>query len=70
MPVSSLYLTELPVEILEKAFMCLPGQDIIKMEVVRRVGVMSMRFCVDLHDLDLSTILGPGPRFSNTSVST
>ena len=30
-------LSELPVEILEKTFLCLPGQDIIKLEAVRRI---------------------------------
>ena len=70
MSVSKLYLTEFPVEILEKVFMCLPGQDIIRMEVVRRATiVVSMKFCADLHDLDLSTIPGRGPRLSNTPVS-
>jgi len=37
MPVSIFRLTELPVEILEQIFLHLPGQDVIKMEVVRRV---------------------------------
>ena len=42
-------LTELPVEILEKILLHLPGQDIIKIEAVRRAMVMTLptRLCVD-----------------------
>jgi len=34
---SVLCLSELPIEILEKILLHLPGQDIVKVEVVRRV---------------------------------
>jgi len=37
MSTSILRLTELPIETLEQILLCLPGQDVIKMEAVRRV---------------------------------
>ena len=40
-------LTELPVETLEQTFLCLPGQDIIKMEVVRIASVTFTHFPTD-----------------------
>jgi len=41
------HLTELPIEILEKILLYLPGQDIIKMEAVRAVSSNSVR-CLTL----------------------
>jgi len=48
MLVSIFRLTDLPVEILEQIFLHLPGQDVIKMEVVRRIVAI-------LHDSSLLT---------------
>ena len=44
---SKLRLTELPIEILERILLHLPGQDIIKIEVVREAMVVPARFYVD-----------------------
>ena len=47
MPASTPCLTELPIEILEQIFLHLPAQDIIKMDVVRRLAINSARSSVD-----------------------
>jgi len=47
MSVSVPRLAELPLEILEQILHHLPGQDIIKMDVVRRAAAASARLCVD-----------------------
>jgi len=41
------HLTEIPAEILEQIFLHLPGQDIVKMEVVQRIAEASTRACAD-----------------------
>jgi len=47
--VSLTCLTELPIEILEQILLCLPNQDVIKMEAVQRViaspDVLELTFC-------------------------
>lgn len=45
MSASISHLTELPIEILEQILLHLPGQDIIKMEAVRRANGDSRRLC-------------------------
>ena len=47
MPLLSFCLTELPAETLEQTFLCLPGQEIIKMEAVRNASVTSIHFPTD-----------------------
>jgi len=57
MPAPPPNLTDLPIEILERIFLCLPGQDIIKIETVRSVTPISIRTFVDfaLYDLGQPT---------------
>jgi len=52
-----------PTEILEHVLLQLPGQDIVKMEAVRRVAPNPVWCAFDImhYDLGLSTIPGPGP---------
>lgn len=48
MSASTPRLTELPIEILEQIALQLPGQDIIKIEAVRRAMVTSTKLWIDL----------------------
>ena len=58
---SSPNLTELAVEILERIFLHLSGQDIIKMESVRRIAVKFRLIVVDFvpYDLGQPTLARP-----------
>lgn len=47
MPTPPSDLTELPIEILERILLCLPGQDIIKIEMVRSVTAVSIQTFVN-----------------------
>ena len=62
MPARVSRLTGLPTEILEQIFLHLPGQDIVKMDGVRRGMVDSAQLLLTCprHDLDQPTIPGPG----------
>ena len=53
MPAPLSDLIELPIEILERILLCLPSQDIVKIERVRSVTEIFIRTFVDitLHDL-------------------
>jgi len=62
MSMSPSYLTTLPTEILEQLLLHLPGQDIVKMEAVRRVEANFRRTVVDFALCNLGQPALPRPR--------